>query len=85
MTSMAIDYDKLPEHIRPGFQEYIEHRIQPGGFIMAVLCNNLVESFGRADEINQGRLFDIVSFLYNEAPSICWGSQEKVEAWLAEG
>ncbi len=39
---------------------------------------------GRADDTNRGRMFDIVAFLYNEAPGACWGSREKVQKWLDE-
>jgi hypothetical protein len=51
----------------------------------AVLENNLVEAFGRADETNAARMRDWATWLFNEAPSTCWGSPEKVQAWLAEG
>lgn len=78
-----IDYSGLPEHMRDGFKHYIEMRIPMGGFGMAVVCNDLRGACGKADDINRHRLFDIVYFLYNEVPSQCWGSPEKVEAWLA--
>jgi len=79
-----MNYEQLPEHIRHGFQAYIEEHREPGDFVMACLENNLCEACGRADETNRERMFDIVSFLYNEAPAECWGSSAKVEAWLAE-
>ena len=79
---MALNYDGLPDHIRGGMQRYVENRVSPGGFLTAVLCNDLRESFARADDINRLRMFDIVSWLYNEAPSPCWGSPEKVKNWL---
>jgi len=28
---------------------------------------------------------DIVKFFYNEAPSACWGSLEKMEKWIEIG
>jgi hypothetical protein len=52
-----------------------------GEFIEAVLCNDLKESFKRADEQNQADLFEIVKYCYNELPAMCWGSPEKVRAW----
>lgn len=78
-----INYDLLPEHIRNGARLYIERGISPGGFLQAVICNDLKESIARADGINIYRMFDIVSFFYNEAPSGCWGSREKMETWIA--
>jgi len=77
-----INYSRLPEHIRAEMKRYIENRVPPGDFLMAVLSNSLVESFGRADFNNRKRMFDIAGFLYNEAPARCWGSPEKVARWL---
>jgi hypothetical protein len=77
-----INYEMLPEHCRDGMKLYIEHGIPPGSFLMAVLENNLVEAFGRADDVNINRLYDYASFLYNQAPSGCWGSKEKVSKWM---
>ena len=74
-----IDYSKLPEHIRQGVRLYIEKGVRPGGFLSAVITNNLVESFARADRINRDKMSDIVNFLYWEAPRKCWGSEEKME------
>lgn len=51
-------------------------------FVQAVLSNNLKESFALADEINRRHLFEIVSWLYMHAPSVCWGSAEKVDSWV---
>ena len=76
------DYTKLPEHIRHGVKIYIEHGIEPGDFLTAVISNDLKGSFAVADEINRDRLFDIVSFFYNEAPMDCWGSRERMAAWI---
>lgn len=76
-----INYSILPEHMRGGAQRWIENGIYPGSFMLAVIENNLVEAFGRADSINQNRLQDIVSFFYNEAPAGCWGSPEKAKLW----
>lgn len=83
-TETADPYAKLPEHVRAGFRAYIEDHHQPGGFILAALANDLVKSFGRADPTNRERMLDIVEFLYNEAPSGCWGSKEIVAKWLKQ-
>lgn len=78
---MTLNYKQLPAHIRHGVQKYIEEGVIPGSFLQAVITNNLSESFGRADNVNRERLSDIVNFFYNEAPSQCWGSAEKMQAW----
>lgn len=80
-----INYEKLPEHLRQGVKLYIERGIPPGDFLRAVISNNLSESFARADIINKNRMFDIVSFFYNEAPASCWGSEKAFKDWINRG
>ena len=77
-----INYSLLPEHIRGGVQRYIEDGIPPGDFLTAVIRNDLRESFARADDINTERMFDIVSFFYNEVPLLCWGSVKRMTDWI---
>lgn len=79
--SSYTNYDKLPEHIQGAVKRYVKHGIIPGDFLQAVICNDLAESFGRADDINIERMSDIVGFFYNEAPGECWGSRAKMMAW----
>jgi hypothetical protein len=79
---MDIGYSNLPEHMREGTKDYVERGLEPGGFLYAVLCNDLVAAFGKADEINFVRMSDWASWLWNEAPTGCWGSPAKVAAWI---
>ena len=72
----------IPEHTKYGIDKYVSDKIPPGDFLYALLTNNLLETMSRADDINQTYLFDIVKYLYNDVPSICWGSEEKVKEWL---
>ena len=76
-----MNYTLLPSGLRGGVQQWIEEGIQPGGFLSAVIENDLRESLGRAYETNRARIFEIVSFFYNEAPSPCWGSVKNARAW----
>jgi len=68
-----------------GITFYINDHIDPGGFLCAVLSNDLCESFGRADQQNREDMFEIVSWLYTNAPIDCWGSPERVATWLRAG
>jgi hypothetical protein len=52
-----------------------------GGFLYAVLTNDLKEAFKRADIFNMDALRHIVAYLYWEAPLDCWGNEEKVKRW----
>jgi len=77
-----LNYSMLPEHMRDGMKLYFEEGIEPGDFAYAVLCNDLVGAYGRADAINTARMRDWAKFLYNEAPRGSWGSKQAVEDWL---
>ncbi len=88
LTSEPIILDSLtnsgvPEHLHYGLMLYITQRISPGGFMTAVLSNDLREAFGRADEESRAGMFELVKWLYNKAPSNIWGTPERVEAWLS--
>ena len=37
---------------------------------------------GRADQDNAATLGEIVRYVYNDLPALCWGSPEKVATWL---
>lgn len=81
----SADWSLVPVHMRGSLERYFDHGIDPGSFMTAVLSNDLKESFGRADDINRERLFDIVSFLYQSAPIPAWGSPEVVRDWCKAG
>lgn len=73
----------IPEHMQDGLKLYLDEGLEPGGFLYAVLSNNLADAVGRADATNQLLLPNYIRFLYNYAPSACWGSPEKVMSWMA--
>lgn len=75
----------IPEYMRGGLFRWITRGIEPGSFLSAVLCNDLREAVGRADDVNRERLADYIRFLYNYAPSACWGSPVKFKAWAGRG
>lgn len=71
----------IPERMGPALDAWISHSKLPGEFLQAVLRNDLREAVGRADAGNLTALPAYVGYLYNEAPSLCHGSPEKVKAW----
>lgn len=80
-----IDYSGLPSHIQGGARRYVEQGIPPGSFLTAIITNDLLEACGRADDINRERIFDIVKWFYNEAPTGCWKSAENMRQWCEAG
>ena len=76
----------LPEHMVQPMINYFELGYEPGGFLRAVLENNLVEAFAHADHINKPRIGDFIQWLYWEAPGrpFGWGSRKAVDDWIKE-
>jgi hypothetical protein len=79
------NYDKLPVHMREAIRGYIEDGGHIGGFLTALLSNDLVKTYGKADSGNREAIPIWIDFLYWEAPSPCWGSVEKVTKWQKSG
>jgi len=65
-----------------GIDNYVKHRLPPGGFLYAVLANDLKGAFRKADYENLRDLGEIVYYCYNNIPEVCWGSREKVQKWI---
>ena len=72
----------IPVHTQRIISDYVEHRYHPGGFIEAVLSNDLFGAVARADKDNLAALPEIVKFIYNQTPSNCWGSKAIVWQYL---
>lgn len=76
--------DGLQELVAPnlhaGLRRYFDQRIPTGDFLAAVLRNDLCDAVGRAAHL--GDLHGLILWLYHYTPPACWGSPEKVAAWL---
>lgn len=75
----------VPEHLRAGLMAHVMTGRPVGGFLTAVLSNDLLEAVNRADDQSFPALPKIMKFLYNYTPGPCWGSREKVDAWRKNG
>jgi hypothetical protein len=73
---------RIPERMCGDIERYIRQGIEPGDFLRAVICNDLTEACGRADNENIRLLHVYVAYFYNEAPSGCWGSEQRYVAWI---
>lgn len=61
---------------------YSKDKIEPGGFLRAVLEGDLYNACGRADIENQQRLYHIIRYICSTVPIESYGSPEKVKKWL---
>jgi hypothetical protein len=75
----------IQNRIRSAIQRHVFQGESVGGFVTAVLHNDLSEAVGRADEECLAALSTIVQYVYNEVPGAAWGSKEKVAAWQVKG
>jgi hypothetical protein len=74
--------ERVPEHTAGAIDAFIATGQPVGGFVNAVLTNDLFRAFDRADPENIAHMQDIVTYVYNEAPMGCYGNQETVDAWI---
>jgi hypothetical protein len=71
--------------MKEALERYVMRGIEPGGFLTALLSNDLWQTVARADDQNARVIKEYTVFLYNWAPSGCWGSSAKFEAWIERG
>ena len=75
---VGVRYPKAPVPILEAILEYAENGTPAGGFVTAVLENDLAGAFARG---SRAGLADIVRFVQNEIPHNSHGSREAVSAW----
>jgi hypothetical protein len=66
---------QIPSYMHEGLAKYIAYGIQPGQFLYCILSNNLKEAIHAADSTNLWIVPVYVAYLYNEAPSHSYGSE----------
>lgn len=74
----------IPEYMWSGIDLYLEYGIKPGYFLTAIITNDFINAVSYADGENVKNLPAYANFFYNHVPSTCWGSKEKMEAWMRE-
>ena len=72
----------ISPHMLEAVNRYILDGDIPGDFLTAVITNDLRDAIARADDHNQVNLPAYIAYLNNEAPGQCWGSREKMNAWI---
>lgn len=81
----AYAYPHLAPSIRSALDDWARTGNQHGGFVMALLENDLFGAITRADGFNGQRdaLRDAVWYIHAELPSSCSGSRKAVQEWPA--
>lgn len=77
---MSAEY--VPARVIESLDAYVGERRPTGGFLQAVLENDLISAAAYADAENFRALGDIALYVFHNVPSVCRGSRERVRAWL---
>jgi len=75
-------YRVIKECTLNSINDYVQWGYEPGGFVKAVLANDLMAAVGRADSENLLTLHAICTYVYNEIPGNLQGSWEAVKEHL---
>lgn len=78
---MTIEYQVRSDVIE-SLDAYAKEGRPTGGFLRAVLANDLMGAAGHADRENSLALTEICAYVYNELPASCHGSYPTVDAWI---
>jgi hypothetical protein len=74
-------YKMIPARTLDALDAWGQEGCSGGGFLRAVLINDLFGAVDRADRDNSAVLVHICEYVYSQLPAGCWGSQEKYARW----
>jgi hypothetical protein len=75
----------MPSYMHHVMLEWIAYGRTYDEFLAAVVNSDLMGAAKCADQMNRDYLFQYCNFLHNYAPSECFGSKEKAQAWATAG
>ena len=75
-------YDLIPSHMMTSLRLYVDEGQRVGGFLMALLSNDLAKTMYRADDVNIDLIFLYIQYLTWKCPYASYGSPQKVEDWI---
>ncbi len=73
-----------PPGVVDALRRFANDGVDPGDFLLAVIANDLVEAFCKADEKNLEALPHIVAWVYNYMPIAACKSYEHVYRWMSD-
>lgn len=84
-ADLRAKYPLIPELVFAALMRHRDHSQSwpHGHFVNAVLENNLMEAYGRADLLSLQAIPSIVMFLANEMPGGAYGSPKRVASWIS--
>jgi len=82
VEELETKYPKIPYHMLISVIAYRDYGRYVGGFLEALLSNDLMKAIERADDDNICALADYGKLLHNDMPSDSYGSQGRYKAWI---
>ena len=76
---------RMPNHLTEKFELYINEHIDPGKFLTAIFANDMIGAIDHADFRSISNFPYFAYILKHFAPPECFGSYEKVKAWIECG
>ena len=77
-----MDTERRRQSIRDMLDSYVDAQVDPGGFLTAVLANDLQDAVDRADGWSLWHIRWICRHVWSRLPSVCHGSRDAVKDWL---
>lgn len=81
LLALAIERS-LPRHCAVAFCEYLDHGRPLGGFLQAIVANDLYVAAKKSDPMNYQALRQYVDFLYEAADPRAYGSYKRYDVWV---
>ena len=86
MSYEHVNWDTIPNPaMEPGLKIYLETGQLPGDFLQALLSNNLIDVFARADTTNYKLIQDWCWWIHGEFPDNAWGDKATMMSWSEQG
>jgi hypothetical protein len=77
----AVESNRIPALTALTLADFLVDGMPTGDYLRAVLSNDLMGAFNRADDENTAALPEVVKWCRWHLPSGAWGSGAKVDAW----
>ncbi len=82
--SKYLDFSTGNNYTDESIENYLMYGYEPGGFVYAVLTNNLFLAASRADHWNRERLADVAKTVFHNMPDGSFGSSQTIADWIKD-
>ena len=75
---------ELPIHTCEAIENYLLYGMRPGGFVEALLANDVHRAVFNGDQVNKHCIWQITYWLVTNAPAQARGSYEQIDNWCSD-